>query len=776
MLSCGVIQLETNAKYHRLERISFCSLRKKSVLWQNSDFFFPVDPRIRSYIQRIELTYTTMSKLALLAAQRRARNNNIEVLDLLTTPGSSSKLGSLAASRNGNSSLNANSTSSILDNIPRYSTLDEGNQSRLASILNSRNRGGIHRAPDLVKQTEKSSSVQPEKKKKIDPENKAAKLGQLDDDLVTQWVSDMIVELDSHLLLSSGSSTIAGCLCGRGGGRKRTASESDSQPWPSINKRKLIEHSIEVFGTLTNVDFGIEKIATAKENFKAPSPDDTIISAQKQAFSERMEALSIKPEGLSKVSAPQKTVKPTKPKSNIDLRKVLASSLAHLKPRKSFVVIGHVDAGKSTLMGRILFDFGIVDARTVNKLVREAEKAEKGSFALAWIMDQTSEERSHGVTIDICATDFETAHTKFTAIDAPGHRDFVPQMIGGVCQADFALLVVDAITGEFEAGFMMDGQTKEHTILAKSLGMERICVVINKMDSENWSQDRFDAIKSQLMNYLTGDEVGFTTNQVDFVPLSGLTGNNVVKRDSSISAFSWYTGPTLGQYIEEIELQSTVNTCDGESVADQLMTEPFLLSVHDTFKEKGEIIVSGKVASGVIETGELIVASPSNEHLQVQTIQVASKKVDYAIRGDLIQMSFKASQVENDLVDTFQTGDIISKLDSPVKSVKKFTAAIHLFNLTKPLLVGSPFVLFRNNCQVPARVSKLVEVTSGERRKKKTLHLVSKQTAIVEIEVETNLFAATKYDDSKTLGRIVMRMEGVTVGAGQILELEAAPN
>ena len=247
--------------------------------------------------------------------------------------------------------------------------------------------------------------------------------------------------------------------------------------------------------------------------------------------------------------------KETKPFKKIDIAKEIASSSDYIKPRKSFVVIGHVDAGKSTLMGRLLFDFGIVDAKTVNKLVKEAEKAGKGSFALAWVMDQTEEERSHGVTVDICATDFETSTTKFTAIDAPGHKDFVPQMIGGVSQADFALLVVDSISGEFEAGFALDGQTKEHTILAKNFGIEKICVAVNKMDKEDWNENRFDAIKTQMTEFLTGPDVEFRPDQIDFVPISGLTGNNVVKRDDSIQEFKWYNGPTLAQYIENVELE-----------------------------------------------------------------------------------------------------------------------------------------------------------------------------------------------------------------------------
>ncbi|ODV79482.1 uncharacterized protein CANTADRAFT_90560 [Suhomyces tanzawaensis NRRL Y-17324] len=528
------------------------------------------------------------------------------------------------------------------------------------------------------------------------------------------------------------------------------------------NRSKRRRHDQQLFYPLTNVELNIEKISKAAQNFNGPSPDDKIINAQKAAFEDKLGNLQL---SESSEAATKKPVKVTKPTKKLNLEHELSTNKTYSKPHKSFVVIGHVDAGKSTLMGRMLLDFGIVDIKTVNKLVKEAERAGKGSFALAWVMDQTAEERAHGVTVDICATDFETEKTRFTAIDAPGHKDFVPQMIGGVSQADFALLVVDSITGEFEAGFAMDGQTKEHTILAKNLGIERVCVAVNKMDKENWDELRFNSIKSQLLEYLTSDEVGFAADQIDFVPISGLTGENVVKRNSSLEALSWYKGPTLGEYLETVKLSSDINA---DSIS-QLLAEDFYLSVHDAIKDKGEIKVSGKISSGVIQVGETIVSAPNDVALQVNGLKSAGKPVDFAVRGELVQMSFKASQIENDTIEVFRIGDLVSKVGSPAKSVKKLTIALHLFNMTKPLLVGSPFVLFRNNCQAPARITKLIEVTSGK-KKKKLLHLVSKQTAIVEVEVEGNALPVTKYSDNKILGRVVIRREGVTIGAGTVVD------
>ncbi|RLV92886.1 Elongation factor 1 alpha-like protein [Spathaspora sp. JA1] len=523
------------------------------------------------------------------------------------------------------------------------------------------------------------------------------------------------------------------------------------------SKRRRIDN---LFEQITNVP--LEKLTKAKEKFSAPSPDDEITNAQKNAFAKDMANLKLEKTTPPPPTSTQRKVKETKPFKKIDISKELASNPNYTKPHKSFVVIGHVDAGKSTLMGRLLFDYGIVDAKTVNKLIKESERVGKGSFALAWIMDQTEEERSHGVTVDICATDFETEFTKFTAIDAPGHKDFVPQMIGGVSQADFALLVVDSIIGEFESGFAMDGQTKEHTILAKNLGIEKICCVVNKLDKENWSQERFEVIKEQLVEFLTGPEVGFEPDQVDFVPISALSGNNVVKRDSTITALTdWYNGPTLGEYLTNIKLADKNDT---------LMTDPFFLSVHDVYKDTGEIKVSGKISTGYIQNGETIIALPSEEALQINGIKVGGKLVDFAISGELVQMKFKASQLSNEAVEPIRIGDLITKVGSPAHTVKKFTVSIHLFNMDKPLLVGMPFVLFRNNCHIPARISKIIEITSGK-KKKKMLHLVSKQTAVVEIQVDDNSsLALTKYSDNKVLGRVVIRREGVTIGAGIVVD------
>lgn len=527
---------------------------------------------------------------------------------------------------------------------------------------------------------------------------------------------------------------------------------------PSENSNKRRQLAPDLFRAYTNKS---PHIAKAKANFSKPSPDDKVLEAQKQAFNQDMGKLSIKE------TTPQAEKKPTatKPFKKIDLAKELAGT-NFTKPEKSFVIIGHVDAGKSTLMGRILYDLGTVDAKTVNKLVREAEKSGKGSFALAWIMDQTTEERSRGVTIDICATSFETTKTKFTAIDAPGHKDFVPQMIGGVSQADMALLVVDSITGEFEAGFNMDGQTKEHTLLAKNLGIDKICVAVNKMDKENWSEHRFEDIKGQLLQFLTGEDVGFQKENVFFVPISGLTGVNVVKNDNSTSALSWYKGPTLVECLESVQISGV-----GATTAAELELADFTLAINDIYDvTNSEFKVKGKISLGIIQPGQTVAVHPTEDYLQVQSLFLGDKQVDVAIRGQIVSMTFKVNQLKNKSTDDLAIGDIVLNVGSQIKSARKFEATVNMFNMEKPLLVGTPFVLFRNNASVAARISKIVAINGS---KKKKMHLVSKQSADVIIEISGDrLVPVTRFEDNKALGKVVIRREGATVGAGVVTKAE----
>ncbi|CAN0226470.1 unnamed protein product, partial [Ectocarpus fasciculatus] len=223
------------------------------------------------------------------------------------------------------------------------------------------------------------------------------------------------------------------------------------------------------------------------------------------------------------------------------------------KERLAMVVIGHVDAGKSTLMGQVLVQMGQVTQRALHKQEKEAREAGKASFFLAWVMDEDQEERAHGVTIEVAQKHIETETKLVTLLDAPGHRDFIPKMISGASAADAAVLVVPAAVGEFESGFQANGQTKEHAMLAKALGVNQLLVVVNKLDATDppWSEARYEAVKAEVGPFLA--RTGFRPKKVRFLPASGLSAENVSKRTEGGPLSSWYDGPTLLEAIDSFQ-------------------------------------------------------------------------------------------------------------------------------------------------------------------------------------------------------------------------------
>ncbi|ODQ81152.1 hypothetical protein BABINDRAFT_6981 [Babjeviella inositovora NRRL Y-12698] len=511
-----------------------------------------------------------------------------------------------------------------------------------------------------------------------------------------------------------------------------------------------------------------------KANFTQPSPDDVVLAAQKEAFvgKAKVAAKYVEPELAAKVkglSLDDKSgkkpstlniegpVKPTKPFKKIDMTEALA--VKNQKPHVSFVVIGHVDAGKSTLMGRLLYDVGVVDSQTLHKLQRESEKIGKASFALAWVMDQTSEERSRGVTVDVCTTNFETGSTKFTIVDAPGHKDFVPNMISGVTQADVAVLVVDSSNNAFESGFNLEGQTKEHALLAKSLGIQKLVVAVNKMDQQDWSQARFDEIRLQLTEFLR--MTGFREDQVEFVPVSGLTGINVCKAPHE-PRLAWYQGKTLLLILEHQAVQQDVGT-------------DFVMCVSDvqTLGKMDGLALSGKVSAGTLQPGQTILISPAQYFAQVETITLGDgiQTVDLAIAGEHATLRLKGvSNADNKV----QIGDVVSPIDKPVSAVNKFQARLVLFGMKRPLLVGTPFILFRGSQQTPAKITKihfLVDPKTGEESKKAPRHLSANQSCVVDIEVSGRPLPLLVFAQSRLLGRVVIRKDGMTIGAGIVERL-----
>uniref|UniRef100_A0A3B4WNH2 HBS1-like translational GTPase n=1 Tax=Seriola lalandi dorsalis TaxID=1841481 RepID=A0A3B4WNH2_SERLL len=426
------------------------------------------------------------------------------------------------------------------------------------------------------------------------------------------------------------------------------------------------------------------------------------------------------------------------------------------KPLLNLVVIGHVDAGKSTLMGHLLYLLGNVNKRTMHKYEQESKKAGKASFAYAWVLDETGEERDRGVTMDVGMTKFETNSKVVTLMDAPGHKDFIPNMITGAAQADVAVLVVDASRGEFEAGFEAGGQTREHALLVRSLGVTQLAVAVNKMDQVNWQQERFQEIISKLGHFLK--QAGFKESDVFYIPTSGLSGENLATRSSVSQLTSWYSGPSLLEQIDA--LKSPQRSVD----------KPFRLCVSDVFKDQGSgFCVTGKIEAGYIQTGDRILAMPPNETCTVKGITLHDEALDWAAAGDHVSLTVTGMDIIK-----INVGCVFCDPKEPIRVCTRFRARILLFNIEVPITQGFPILLHYQTVSEPATIRKLVSVlhkSSGEVLKKKPKCLSKGMNAIVEIQTQRPV-SLELYKDYKELGRFMLRYVGSTIAAGVVTEVK----
>jgi elongation factor 1 alpha-like protein len=389
-------------------------------------------------------------------------------------------------------------------------------------------------------------------------------------------------------------------------------------------------------------------------------------------------------------------------------------------------------------MGRLLYDLNVIDQRSVDKLRKEAETIGKSSFALAWVMDQTSEERSRGVTVDIATNYFETDKTRFTILDAPGHKDFIPNMIAGASQADFAVLVIDASTNSFESG--LKGQTKEHALLVRSMGVQRLVIAVNKMDTISWSQERFLDISAQMSTFLTN--ASFSAKSISFIPCAGLTGENVTKKVEDPNA-SWYKGESL------------IEALDASETAKRSIEKPLRLTIGDVFRGgiTHPLSISGRIDAGSVQVGDVLLAMPSNETATVKAIEVENEPVDWAVAGQIPTLHLS----DIDPIH-LRLGDIICTPESPVHLIKSFTAKILAFEHVLPSSVD----VFRGRLQAEGKIKSLVAVlnkTSGELVKKKPKIVKPAEVARVVVELEKELPLEPGV-------RVVLREGGNTIAAG----------
>ncbi|GBP90176.1 HBS1-like protein [Eumeta japonica] len=419
------------------------------------------------------------------------------------------------------------------------------------------------------------------------------------------------------------------------------------------------------------------------------------------------------------------------------------------------VVIGHVDAGKSTLMGRLLCEMGEVSQRTLHKYEQESKKIGKQSFMYAWVLDETGEERVRGITMDVGRAQFETKTKRVTILDAPGHADFIPNMITGAAQADVALLVVDATRGEFESGFDLGGQTREHALLVRSLGVGQLAVAINKLDTSNWSEERFNEITKKLKSFLK--QAGFKEADVTFVPCSGLTGENLVKPPSESELLKWYSGPCL------------LDVVDKFNIPERPISKPLRMSVNNIFKGIGSgFCVAGRIETGVLNKGDKVLVCPTKEPAEVRSIFINDLPSNVAFAGDQTSVSLSGVDMQN-----VSVGFILSDPVLTVPVVSRFESRIVVFNVKAPITKGYPVLIHHQSLVESANIIKLkalLNKSTGEVLKKKPRCLGNNSVAVVDIEV-CRPICVEKYKDVKELGRVMLRVAGTTIAAGLITDI-----
>ncbi|KAM8787965.1 HBS1-like protein isoform 1-T1 [Rhynchonycteris naso] len=533
------------------------------------------------------------------------------------------------------------------------------------------------------------------------------------------------------------------------------SSRSESEIVPKVAK-------MTVSGKKQTMGFEVPGV-TAEENGHSfhtphkghPSEDTSVASSDilETVSKSVLSSHTIQSEEQSSIQTPVK--KSSKLKQQIDVRAELEKRQGG-KQLLNLVVIGHVDAGKSTLMGHMLYLLGNVNKRTMHKYEQESKKAGKASFAYAWVLDETGEERERGVTMDVGMTKFETATKVITLMDAPGHKDFIPNMITGAAQADVAVLVVDASRGEFEAGFETGGQTREHGLLVRSLGVTQLAVAINKMDQVNWQQERFQEITGKLGHFLK--QAGFKESDVAFIPTSGLSGENLITRSQLSELTKWYKGLCL---LEQI---------DSFKPPQRSIDKPFRLCVSDVFKDQGSgFCVTGKIEAGYIQTGDRLLAMPPNETCTAKGITLHDEPVDWAAAGDHVSLTL----VGMDIIK-INVGCIFCGPKEPIKACTRFRARILIFNIEVPITKGFPVLLHYQTVSEPAVIKRLISVlnkSTGEVTKKKPKLLTKGQNALVELQTQRPV-ALELYKDFKELGRFMLRYSGSTIAAGVVTEIK----
>ncbi|KAL8278033.1 hypothetical protein RQP46_009493 [Phenoliferia psychrophenolica] len=427
-----------------------------------------------------------------------------------------------------------------------------------------------------------------------------------------------------------------------------------------------------------------------------------------------------------------------------------------MKPHLNVVFIGHVDAGKSTMGGNILYLCGMVDKRTLEKYEKEAKEAGRESWYLSWALDSTSQEREKGKTVEVGRAYFETEKRRYTILDAPGHKNFVPSMITGASQADVAVLVISARKGEFETGFEKGGQTREHAMLVKTAGVNKLIVVVNKMDDPtvNWDQSRYDEIVGKLSPFLKGTGYNLKTD-VAFIPISGFTGANL-KEPVDRKVASWVEGTSLLNYLDEMALLDRKNNA------------PLMMPISEKYADMGTVIV-GKVESGMIKKGQSLLLMPNKTPVTVTAIHnEMEEEVQLAGCGDNVRVRLRGVEDEDILI-----GFVLTSVNAPVHTVSQFEAQLVILDHKNIICAGYSAVMHVHTAAEEVSITALLhyyDKKTGKKSRRPPQFAKKGQKVIALLETAAPL-CVERFADHPQLGRFTLRDEGKTIGIGKITKL-----
>jgi len=423
------------------------------------------------------------------------------------------------------------------------------------------------------------------------------------------------------------------------------------------------------------------------------------------------------------------------------------------KDRVSLVVIGHVDAGKSTTTGHLIYKCGGIDKRTIERYETEASELGKATYKYAWVLDNLKAERERGITIDIAMWKFETPNFQYTVIDAPGHRDFIKNMITGTSQGDVALLVVDASQGGFEAGISKDGQTREHALLAYTLGVKQMIVAVNKMDDTtvDYSESRYSEIKAEVSAYLK--KVGYKPQKlIPFVPISGWVGDNIVEPSKNMP---WYDGPTL------------LEALDNVSAPKRPTDKPLRIPIQDVYRVGGVGTVPvGRVETGTIKPGITASFAPVGIKAEVQSLEMHHQSVASAGPGENVGFSVKSVAVKD-----LRRGYVASNADdSPASGVSSFEGQVIVMNHPGEITRGFCPILDCHTAHVScvfADIKEKIDRKTGKVLEKDPESVKTGEACIVDLE-PTKPLCVESFSEFPPLGRFAVRDMRHTVAVGVV--------